>query len=116
MKPTILTLAAFLALAVTAGSADAQPRPAPIMVHPTVSGSPYANGYVPFNLGAYNYYNPMPTYNYGYSYNYSSGYSTGYNNGYVAPVPTYNYGSGYRYNYSQSYYNTWPGAYGFPIR
>jgi len=115
MKPTILALAASVALAVTAGSADAQYRPAPgVMIHPTVSGSPYANGYVPFNLGAYNYYTPYPTYNYSVGYNYGVNYNYGTNYGYAAPVQTYNYG--YRSTYSQSYYNSWPGPYGYPIR
>ena len=54
---------------------------------PTVSGSPYANGYVLFNLGAYNYYTPYPVYTYGTGYNY------GYNYGYTySAAPSYWYG------------------------
>ena len=94
MRTAILTLAAAAALALTAGTADAQYRPMPgVVVYPTVSSSPYTYGYRPYMTFGYpGYVNPYPTYNMGYSYNYGYSYGTPYSI----------YGG---YNYSQSYYS-----------
>ena len=109
MRNAILSIVTLVALAMTAGSADARPRHwlrsyyggaryySPRFVYP---GASYYSGYYPGYYG--NYYRPR-----GFSLSWSPGYGLRFGSGYGGYGGYAGYGSIYSPWYGSSYYRGW---------